>query len=161
MLSFVRGMMCVGCCWWRFGTAIEQPGAAVALPEVVVPVQRSTSSRTMQTHELLALEGKSPHIWCTPHGEKFHNTQSCSGLRNAKSTRKYERCLLCGQRTIWLLTASQMQRDDCKVQRQCCVDSKGRWACGLPRLITHERASFGDAMVRHVVHVLSLSLIHI
>ena len=95
-LSFICGMMCVGCCWWRFGAATKQTGAAVEPPGVVVSAQRPTSSRAMQTQELLAMTGKSPYIWCTPHGEKFHNTQSCNGLRNAKSTRKYERCLVCG-----------------------------------------------------------------
>ena len=50
--------------------------------------------------------------------------------------------------------ASQRQRDDCTLWKQCCVERSGWWACGLPCRITHERASFGDAMVRHVVRVL-------
>ena len=89
MLSVVCGMMCVGCCWWRFGAATKQTRA-------VAPAQQITSSRAMPTHEPPVSAGKLLHIWCTPHGEKFHNTQSCSGLRNAKSTRKYEKCLVCG-----------------------------------------------------------------
>ena len=46
-LSFVCGMMCVGCCWWRFGAATKRTGAAVEPSGVVVSAQRPTSSQAM------------------------------------------------------------------------------------------------------------------
>ena len=81
IFSFLCGMVCVGCCWWKFGTTMTQ---------------RSTNSRAMQKLASSPLEVKSQHVWCSPHGERFHGTENCSGLRNAKSYRKYGRCLLCG-----------------------------------------------------------------